>query len=131
MCVHWHSDQVTGRRDSAVLTGTPALAIDRTTGLAQADGDGPNVDGVAVAAGHGVNARATAIGGDGGATGPRYLVSDMGVVYGIHDDATANHLGLDDSPAPAPWPILAALPRGPELSTEAASVVRDGWSPPS
>ena len=78
-----------------------------------------------------MNARATAISGDGGATGPRYLVSDMGVRYGIRDDAVANRLGLIGLPPAAPWPILAALPRGPELSTEAASVIRDGWSPPS
>ena len=114
-----------------MLTGKPALAVDRTTSLAQADGAGPNVDGVVVPAGHGVNARATSISGDGGVTGPRYLISDMGVRYGIQDDAVANRLGLKGLPAPAPWPILAALPRGPEISTEAASVVRDGWSPPS
>jgi type VII secretion protein EccB len=130
VCVHWHSDQVSGRSSSAVLTGKPASASDRTTSLAQADGSGPNVDGVVVSPGHGVNATATAISGDGGATGPRYLVSDMGVRYGIRDDAVANRLGIKGLPTPAPWPILAALPRGPELSTEAASVVRDGWSPP-
>jgi ESX secretion system ATPase EccB len=129
VCVHWHLDQGSDRASSAVLTGKPAVAFDRTTMLAQADGDGPNVDGVVVPAGRAVDARATAIGG--GDTGPRYLVSDMGVVYGVHDDTVANHLGLTGTPAPAPWPILAALPRGPELSTEAASVVRDGWSPPS
>ena len=128
VCVHWHSDQASGRSSSAVLIGK--LAVDRTTSLAQADGAGPNVDGVVVPPGHSVNAMATAIGG-GGVTGPRYLVSDMGVRYGIRDDAVANHLGLSGLPAPAPWPILAALPRGPELSTEAASVFRDGWSPPS
>ena len=78
-----------------------------------------------------VDARAAAIVGDDGSAGPRYLVSDMGVVYGIHDDDVATHLGLTGPPAPAPWPILAALPRGPELSAEAASVVRDGLSAPS
>jgi type VII secretion protein EccB len=131
VCVQWNSDRVSGRSSSAVLTGKPALAADRTTSLAQADGAGPNVDGVVVPPGHGVNARATAISGDGAAAGPRYLVSDMGVRYGIHDDAVADRLGLNELPAPAPWPILAALPRGPELGTEAASVIRDGWPPPS
>lgn len=131
VCVHWHFGQGSGRASSAVLTGKPAVSVDRTTTLAQADGDGPNVDGVVVPAGHAVDARATAIVGDGGDTGPRYLVSDMGVVYGVHDDAVANRLGLTGIPTPAPWPILAALPRGPELSVEAASVLRDGWSPPS
>jgi type VII secretion protein EccB len=131
VCVQWHPDQFNERSSSVVLTGKPPLAVVGTTGLAQADGDGPNVDAVAVPAGRGIDARATAIVGDDGSAGPRYLVSDMGVVYGIHDDDVATHLGLAGPPAPAPWPILAALPRGPELSTEAASIVRDGLSAPS
>jgi type VII secretion protein EccB len=131
VCVQWQPDQVDDRSSSVVLTGKPPIAIVGTTGLAQADGDGPNVDAVAVPAGRAVDARATAIVGDDGSAGPRYLVSDMGVVYGIHDDDVATHLGLTGPPAPAPWPILATLPRGPELNTEAASVVRDGLSAPS
>jgi type VII secretion protein EccB len=128
VCVQWRADQVADRSRGVVLTGKPS--IDATT-LAQADGDGPNVDAVAVPAGRAVDARAAAIVGDDGSAGPRYLISDMGVVYGIHDDDVATHLGLTGPPAPAPWPILAALPRGPELSTEAASVVRDGLAAPS
>jgi len=125
VCVLWHADQVDDRSRSVVLVGNPSIAAG-TTSLAQADGDGPNVDAVALPAGRVVDARAAAIIGDDGSSGPRYLVSDMGVVYGIHDDDVASHLGLAGPPAPAPWPILAALPRGPELSVEAASVVRDG-----
>ncbi|KAA0075672.1 type VII secretion protein EccB [Mycolicibacterium sp. P9-64] len=131
VCVQWHADQADDRSRSAVLTGKPATADAGTTPLAQADGDGPNVDAVAAPAGRVVDARATAIVGDDGSAGPRYLVSDMGVLYGIHDDDVATHLGLSGPPAPAPWPILAALPRGPELSAEAASVARDGWVAPS
>jgi len=131
VCVQWHPDRVDDRSSSVVLTGKPPIAVDGATGLAQADGEGPNVDAVAVPAGGGIDARATAIVGDDGSAGPRYLVSDMGVVYGIHDDDVATRLGLTGPPAPAPWPILATLPRGPELSTEAASVVRDGLSAPS
>jgi len=41
------------------------------------------------------------------------------------------HLGLAGAPVPAPWPILARLPRGPELSKDAASIVRDSVSGPS
>jgi type VII secretion protein EccB len=130
VCVRWHADQVDDRSRSVVLTGKPVATVG-TTSLAQADGDGPNVDAVIVPAGRTVDARAAAIAGDDGSAGPRYLVSDMGVVYGIHDDDVATHLGLAGPPGPAPWPILAALPRGPELSTEAASVVRDGLAAPS
>jgi type VII secretion protein EccB len=131
VCAQWHPGQVNDRSSSVVLTGRPPVPDDRATSLAQADGDGPNVDVVVIPAGRGIDARAAAIVGDDGSAGPRYLVSDMGVVYGIHDDDVATHLGLAGPPAPAPWPILAALPRGPELSTETASVVRDGLSAPS
>jgi type VII secretion protein EccB len=131
VCVLWHADQVDDRSRSVVLTGQPPISAAAATSLAQADGDGPIVDAVAVPPGRAVDARAVAIVGDDGSAGPRYLVSDMGVVYGIHDDDVASHLGLTGPPAPAPWPILAALPRGPELSTEAASVVRDGLAAPS
>jgi type VII secretion protein EccB len=130
VCVHWQPGQAHDRSNSVVLTGKPPLAGDRATSLAQADGDGPNVDAVVVPAGRSIDARATAIVGDDGSTGPRYLVDDLGVRYGIHDADVAAHLGFPGSPASAPWPILAALPRGPELSTEAASVVRDGLVTP-
>jgi type VII secretion protein EccB len=130
VCVQWRADQAGDRSRSVVLTGKRNADMG-TTSLAQSDGDGPNVDAVALPAGRVVDARAAAIVGDDGTAGPRYLVSDMGVVYGIHDDDVATHLGLTGPPAPAPWSVLAALPRGPELSTEAASVVRDGLAPPS
>jgi type VII secretion protein EccB len=96
--------------------------------LAQADGDGPNVDGVVVPAGRSAYVRSVGI-RDAGGGGTRFLVDDAGVVFGIRDEAAASHLGLLEPPAPAPWPVLARLPRGPELSTEAASVVRDAVSP--
>jgi type VII secretion protein EccB len=125
VCVLWHPD-----RGSIVVTGQSPLSADRAASLAQADGDGPNVDAVLVPAGRGVDVRAAAIAGDPGQTqgsaGPRYLVSDLGVRYGLHDDDVATHLGFTGPPAAAPWPILAALPGGPELSTDAASIVRDG-----
>jgi type VII secretion protein EccB len=131
ICAQWQPGQVDDRSSSVVLTGRPRSPGDRATNLAQADGEGPNVDAVVVPAGYGVDGRATAIVGDDGSTGPRYFISDMGVRYGIHDDDVATHLGLTGGPAPVPWPLLAALPRGPELSVEAASVVRDGLSTPS
>lgn len=124
VCAQWRADE-----GAEVLTGKPS--IDAATTLAQADGDGPKVDAVAVPAGRAVDARAVAIVGDDGSAGPRYLISDMGVVYGVHDDDVATRLGLTGSPTPAPWPILAALPRGPELSSEAASIMRDGLMAPS
>jgi Type VII secretion system ESX-1, transport TM domain B len=46
------------------------------------------------------------------------------VRFAVHDDEAARDLGLP-APTPAPWPVLAALPSGPELSRKAASVARD------
>jgi hypothetical protein len=51
------------------------------------------------------------------------------VVFGVHDEQSAEHLGLAGPPVPAPWPLLARLPRGPELSRDRASVVRDVVAP--
>jgi hypothetical protein len=66
-----------------------------------------------------------------GRIGTRYLVTDTGVRFAIHDDEAAHDLGLPAMALPAPWPMLAALPSGPELSRANASVARDTVSGPS
>jgi hypothetical protein len=66
--------------------------------------------------------------GEGAATGARYFVDNSGVLFGIRDEDAAERLGLS-GPVPAPWPLLAHLPRGPELSVQTASVRRDGVGP--
>jgi type VII secretion protein EccB len=98
--------------------------------LVQADGDKPNIDRVMMPAGRNAYVRATALGGGGTHTGPLYLVSDSGVLYGVHDPDTAKLLGISGDPVPAPWPVLSRLPRGPELSKDSASVARDSVLPP-
>jgi hypothetical protein len=98
--------------------------------LAQADGAGPNVDAVFLPRGRSMLVRSTGVTGNGGGSALYYL-DEFGVVYGIHDDETAKHLGLEGPPTPAPWPVLGRLPRGPELSREAASVARDSFAGPS
>ncbi len=96
--------------------------------LAQADGDGPNVDNVVMPQGRSAYVRATTLAGGGG-TGPLYLVTDSGVLFGIHDENTGKLLGIRSDPVPAPWPVLSRLPRGPELSRDSALVARDGVLP--
>ncbi len=96
------------------------------TALAQADGAGPVVDGVVLPGGKSAYVRSSRILGEDGETAPRFLVTDAGVVFGVHDDDAAHFLGLAQPPEPAPWPVLAHLPHGPELNVEAASVIRDG-----
>ena len=99
--------------------------------LAQSDRGGPNVDSVSVPHGRSAYVRSTGITGDRGAAGALYFIDDSGVVFGLRDEDTAKHLGLIGTPVPAPWPVLARLPRGPELSKDAASVARDSIAGPS
>lgn len=122
VCARWTSEKTT------TLVGTSRPSASRVIALAQADGDGPHVDAVAMPPGRSAYVRTTGI--TGGTPGSRFLVDDWGVVYGVHDDETAKHLGLSGSPVPAPWPVVAHLPRGPQLRKESASVVRDAFAPP-
>ena len=93
--------------------------------LAQADGAGPALDAVYLPPGRSAYVRAN------GRSGTRYLVTDTGVRFAIHDDEAAHDLGLPAVALPAPWPMLAALPSGPELSRANASVARDSVAGPS
>lgn len=127
VCAHWHES------NTVVLSGHSLAndVRDAAITLGQADGDGPNVDRVVVPAGHTAHVRSVGILGDDGTAGTRFLINDEGVVFGIPDEQAANHLGLPEPAEPAPWPVLARLPRGPELSSEAASIVRDAVASPS
>jgi type VII secretion protein EccB len=109
-----------GSYDIAFLAGSglPVPAGQAPVTLSQADGRGPALDGAYVPPG-----RSAYVRGDN-RIGTRYLVTDTGVRFAIHDDDAAHDLGLPE-PVPAPWPMLAALPSGPELSRQNASVARD------
>ena len=132
VCAAWHHGGSTNASNTVVLT-TDSGQIDEPAGvmLAQADGPGPNVDAVDLPVGTSGHVRSARIVGDDGATGAQFLVAESGVVFGVHDDDAAKALGLGNAPGVAPWPILAHLPRGPELSIDAASVGRDGFPAPS
>ncbi|BBZ37617.1 ESX-4 secretion system ATPase EccB4 [Mycobacterium conspicuum] len=121
-CATWASD---GTGGVAFLTGTglPVPVGRLPVTLAQADGAGPALDAVYLPPG-----RSAYVAAKGGA---RYLVTDVGVRFAIHDDEAAHSLGLPAVPLPAPWAVLAALPSGPELSRATASVARDGAAGPS
>ncbi len=109
-----------GNFDSALLIGggLPVPAGRTPVTLSHADGRGPAVDGVFLPPGRSAYVRGA------NRVGTRYLVTDTGVRFAIHDDDAARDLGLPE-PIPAPWPLLAALPSGPELSRQSASVARD------
>ncbi|ORB28791.1 type VII secretion protein EccB [Mycolicibacterium parafortuitum] len=84
--------------------------------------------GPTVPTGRSLFVRSVGLTGGGHSSGSLFLVTDTGTRYGIRDAGTATALGLPDDPVPAPWPVLALLPAGPELSRDAA--LRTGTSPP-
>lgn len=106
-------------------TGLP-LPVGRVpVALSQADGRGPALDGVYLPPGRSAYVRAR------GTAGLRYLVTDTGVRFAVHDDDAAHDLGLQGDAVPVPWPMLAVLPCGPELSRGNASVAHDVVAGPS
>lgn len=117
LCVSW-AQPSPGRTEIALLAGAGVpLPPSRTpVGLAQADGGGPAVDAVYLPPDRSAYVQAT---------DARYLVADTGVRFAVPDDDAARSLGLPATAVPAPWPMLAALPHGPQLSKANALVARD------
>ncbi len=123
-CATWAPGRSAGMAFMAG-TGLPLPPGQLPVTLAQADGRDPVLDAVYLPPGRSAYVRAN------GPLGTRYLVTDTGVRFAIHDDEAAHDLGLPGEALPAPWPMLAALPSGPELSRANASVARDGVAGPS
>ncbi|MEW2481497.1 type VII secretion protein EccB [Mycobacterium sp. NPDC049093] len=126
VCANWDPRQLGSATNTsvAIADSLPEHSVQ----LAQADGTGPNIDRVAIPGGRSVLLQAAGVTRDGIDGGPLYLLNDLGVLFGIRDGATAETLGLGTDAVPAPWPMLAMLPRGPELNREAASVTRDAMT---
>ncbi|WP_204809115.1 type VII secretion protein EccB [Mycobacterium riyadhense] len=124
VCASWSPAQP-GRPEIAFSAGSgvPVPAGQVPVRLAQADGRGPALDAVYLPPGR------SAYVADGTRAGARYLVTDSGVRFAVHDDDAAHDLGLPPAAVPAPWPVLATLPSGPELSRQRASVARDAVLP--
>lgn len=118
LCVAWRAAP-SGQSGVTFLAGgrLPLPAGQTPVTLSQADGKGPGLDAVYVPPGRSAYVQ----------VGTRYLVTDTGVRFAIHDDAAAHDLGLTAA-KPAPWPVLGTLPAGPELSREKASIPRDSVS---
>lgn len=125
LCARWGVNTAVLMGDSLPLSGH-----DSAVQLARADGDGPGVDAVVVSGSGSAFVRAVGVRGEGSGSGALFLVTESGVVFGVHDEEAAKRLGLTTTPLPAPWPVLSRLPRGPELSVAAASVVRDSIGTP-
>ncbi|WP_067561741.1 type VII secretion protein EccB [Nocardia acidivorans] len=139
-CLAWQpvgaADKADGSRhaDLTVLTGHAVPIPDRArlVPLAQADGNGPEVDSYYMKPGAGAYVQTTGLEPDSQRRDSLFFVSDYGVRYGIKDLEAAKALGMDPEsvrPEPAPWPIAGLLASGPTLSREAAMVAHDGVAP--
>lgn len=126
VCARWRADPQTGATYTTVLTGEAVPVTGRPVALAQADGEGPAVDEASLPSGRSAFVRSVGLTGDGQSAGSMFLVTDSGVRFGISDQDAAASLGFTEQAQPGPWPVLALLPQGPELSQRAASVARDG-----
>lgn len=122
LCVSWRQVASGGVEISFLAGGLPVPAGREPVKLSQADGKGPAADAVYLPPGHSAYVRATGLSGKHPQAGTRYLITDTGVRFAIHDDDAAHDLGLPDTAIPAPWPVLANLPVGPELSRAKALV---------
>lgn len=111
-CVTWAPGSIV----FSAASGLPIPAGQVPVTLSQADGQGPALDAFYLPPGQSAFVRPD--------RGTRYLITDTGVRFGIHDDDAAHVLGLS-SAIPAPWPMVAALPAGPELSRSKALIARD------
>jgi type VII secretion protein EccB len=125
ICVRWRHASSGGAAVSYSVGGQPIPAGQAPVRLVQADGRGPAVDAVYLPPGHVAGVRGTSLSGANVRAGTRYLISDTGVRYAVHDDDAAHDLGLPGAMVAAPWSVLAALPAGPELSRANASVAQD------
>ena len=125
LCVRWRHATSGHVVVSYSLGALPIPAGQAPVRLVQADGKKPAVDAVYLPPGRVAYVRATSLSGANVRAGARYLISDTGVRFAVHDDDAAHDLGLPDAMVPAPWPVLAALPTGPELSRANASVAQD------
>jgi hypothetical protein len=127
LCAHWHADDPVGITLSAGV-GLPLPAGAAATVLAQADGLGPALDAVWLPPGRSAYVRA--VGVSGRPAGAGYLITETGVRFTVDDAAAARSLGLPETPAGVPWPMLAGLPAGPRLSRQQALLARDVVPPP-
>ena len=125
VCASWQHPAPGSVAVSFSVGGLPISAGQAPVRLVQADGEGPAVDAVYLPPGRIGYVRATSLSGAHARTGTRYLISDTGVRFAVHDDDAAHDLGLPAAMVAAPWSALAALPAGPELGRTNASVAQD------
>lgn len=124
LCATWAgSAHAGGGIKLSVGTGLPLPVGGAAVALAQADGVGPALDAIFVPPGFSVYVRSVGVSGPAG--GECYLITSTGVRFAIGDGSDARSLGLSSAAVAAPWPVLAGLPAGPQLSRKNALVAWD------
>jgi ESX secretion system ATPase EccB len=137
VCMGWQRTNAAAQATVRLIVGNklPVPSGAQSVRLASTDGNGPGLDSVYMTPGAGEYVQATGVDPGSQSTGPLFYVSDTGLRYHIKDLPTADALGVvgvkepgqqSTTPQLAPWPVLALLPAGPELSQEAALVAHDG-----
>lgn len=137
VCMSWQRGSSAAVAENRLLIGhrLPIPPDAKPVPLATADGSGPGLDSVYLKPGTGEFVQATGGDPDSRAMGQLFYVSDLGLRFHIKDLPTAAALGVvgvkqpggtEETPQPAPWPVLSLLPPGPELSQQAALIAHDG-----
>jgi type VII secretion protein EccB len=137
ICMSWQRNNSAAEASTRLLVGRrlPLLNDAQPVRLATADGGGPGLDSVYLKPGTGEYVQATGEEPDSAALGQVFYISDLGVRFHVNDEAAATALGVvgvkepgstNAKPQLAPWPVLALLPPGPELSQQAALIAHDG-----
>lgn len=139
VCMSWRRDNSAAAATTRLLVGRrlPLPNDAQPVRLATADGAGPGLDNVYLKPGTGEYVQAAGDEPGSRALGQLFYVNDLGVRYHIADEAAASALGViavkqpgatTTVPQAAPWPVLALLPPGPELSQQAALITHDGMA---
>jgi type VII secretion protein EccB len=137
VCMGWQRATNAAQATTRLLIGhrLPLPPQAEPVHLATADGSGPGLDSVYIKPGTGEYIQATGVDPNSRAMGQLFYVSDVGLRFWIKNQQSAAALGVvgvktgkgdEQTPQPAPWPVISLLPAGPELSQEAALIAHDG-----
>lgn len=124
-CLSWKNEN--GHQNITATLNSGQMAPKAPVMLAQADGNGPQVDNFYMPAGKAAVVRSTP-NEPGAPSGQLGMVSDQGVSYGIKDIQTAQGLGViqnaNDAQAGPAW-LTRVLPRGAFLDPAESSYAYD------
>ncbi|MFF2552647.1 type VII secretion protein EccB [Nocardia sp. NPDC058058] len=141
-CITWSKNKATDAKDAdategptdravtSLLVGTRLPLPDSASPvhMATADGTGNRIDFVYIPPSTGEFVRTIGIEPGSKRRDSLFYVADNGIRYAIPDVATAQKLGLGDTPRLAPWEIVGQLVPGPALNPTAALTSYDSMT---